>query len=103
MSCDFFFKKIKLAFFFRGYKSVLQFSILVIQIGFSAPQGCGKTTLVFALDYLFRSTGRWSLNSDTTIILYKIFYLCYKHYQERHSCNKFLVHANILGNLQQYL
>ncbi|XP_058074666.1 D-glycerate 3-kinase, chloroplastic isoform X2 [Magnolia sinica] len=27
-------------------------------IGFSAPQGSGKTTLVFALDYLFRLTGR---------------------------------------------
>lgn len=27
-------------------------------IGFSAPQGCGKTTLVFALDCLFRMTGR---------------------------------------------
>ncbi|KAI8000980.1 hypothetical protein LOK49_LG09G02054 [Camellia lanceoleosa] len=27
-------------------------------IGFSAPQGCGKTTLVFALDYLFQITGR---------------------------------------------
>lgn len=27
-------------------------------IGFSAPQGCGKTTLVFALDYLFKTTGR---------------------------------------------
>ncbi|CAI9114072.1 OLC1v1014691C1 [Oldenlandia corymbosa var. corymbosa] len=27
-------------------------------IGFSAPQGCGKTTLVFALDYLFKITGR---------------------------------------------
>ncbi|KAI6690003.1 hypothetical protein NL676_026831 [Syzygium grande] len=27
-------------------------------IGFSAPQGCGKTTLVFALDYLFKVTGR---------------------------------------------
>ncbi|GAA0145009.1 nucleotide kinase [Lithospermum erythrorhizon] len=27
-------------------------------IGFSAPQGCGKTTLVFALEYLFRVTGR---------------------------------------------
>ncbi|KAE7997407.1 hypothetical protein FH972_002046 [Carpinus fangiana] len=27
-------------------------------IGFSAPQGCGKTTLVFALDYLFRVAGR---------------------------------------------
>ncbi|KAJ0231039.1 D-glycerate 3-kinase [Hirschfeldia incana] len=25
-------------------------------IGFSAPQGCGKTTLVFALDYLFKTT-----------------------------------------------
>lgn len=31
---------------------------LVMQIGFNAPQGCGKTTLVFALDYLFRITGR---------------------------------------------
>ncbi|XP_010532134.1 PREDICTED: D-glycerate 3-kinase, chloroplastic-like [Tarenaya hassleriana] len=29
-------------------------------IGFSAPQGCGKTTLVFALDYLFKTTGRKS-------------------------------------------
>ncbi|KAJ9190109.1 hypothetical protein P3X46_001340 [Hevea brasiliensis] len=29
-------------------------------IGFSAPQGCGKTTLVFALDYLFKKTGRKS-------------------------------------------
>ncbi|XP_012456558.1 D-glycerate 3-kinase, chloroplastic [Gossypium raimondii] len=29
-------------------------------IGFSAPQGCGKTTLVFALDYLFRITNRKS-------------------------------------------
>ncbi|KAF8393310.1 hypothetical protein HHK36_021551 [Tetracentron sinense] len=29
-------------------------------IGFSAPQGCGKTTLVFALDYLFRVTDRKS-------------------------------------------
>lgn len=27
-------------------------------IGFSAPQGCGKTTLVFALDFLFKITGR---------------------------------------------
>ena len=27
-----------------------------MQIGFSAPQGCGKTTLVFALDYLFKTT-----------------------------------------------
>ncbi|GAB2293582.1 hypothetical protein Dimus_027791 [Dionaea muscipula] len=26
-------------------------------IGFSAPQGCGKTTLVLALDYLFRLSG----------------------------------------------
>ncbi|XWS16394.1 hypothetical protein CRYUN_Cryun34aG0083500 [Craigia yunnanensis] len=34
-------------------------------IGFSAPQGCGKTTLVFALDYLFRITGR---NSATISI-----------------------------------
>lgn len=30
----------------------------VMQIGFSAPQGCGKTTLVFALNYLFQITGR---------------------------------------------
>ncbi|XP_058192402.1 D-glycerate 3-kinase, chloroplastic isoform X3 [Rhododendron vialii] len=31
-----------------------------IVIGFSAPQGCGKTTLVFALEYLFKVTGRKS-------------------------------------------
>lgn len=31
-----------------------------LMIGFSAPQGCGKTTLVFALDYLFQTTGRKS-------------------------------------------
>ncbi|CAL0322019.1 unnamed protein product [Lupinus luteus] len=30
-------------------------------IGFSAPQGCGKTTLVYALDYLFQVTGRKSV------------------------------------------
>ncbi|KAL2932515.1 D-glycerate 3-kinase chloroplastic [Bienertia sinuspersici] len=29
-------------------------------IGFSAPQGCGKTTLVYALNYLFQITGRKS-------------------------------------------
>ncbi|KAL5576377.1 hypothetical protein UlMin_018076 [Ulmus minor] len=29
-------------------------------VGFSAPQGCGKTTLVCGLDYLFRKTGRKS-------------------------------------------
>ncbi|ANM57790.1 P-loop containing nucleoside triphosphate hydrolases superfamily protein [Arabidopsis thaliana] len=29
-------------------------------IGFSAPQGCGKTTLVFALDYLFKTTKKKS-------------------------------------------
>lgn len=34
-------------------------------IGVSAPQGSGKTTLVFALDYLFRRTGR---NSATISI-----------------------------------
>ncbi|WZZ07425.1 hypothetical protein YC2023_093346 [Brassica napus] len=28
-------------------------------IGFSAPQGCGKTTLVFALDYLFKTTKKY--------------------------------------------
>ncbi|CAL9241354.1 unnamed protein product [Arabidopsis halleri] len=30
-------------------------------IGFSAPQGCGKTTLVFALDYLFKTTKKKSV------------------------------------------
>ncbi|KAG2324548.1 hypothetical protein Bca4012_039054 [Brassica carinata] len=34
-------------------------------IGFSAPQGCGKTTLVFALDYLFKTT---KMNSATISI-----------------------------------
>ncbi|KAG4381798.1 hypothetical protein GLYMA_15G221066v4 [Glycine max] len=32
--------------------------VFVSQIGFSAPQGCGKTTLVFAVDYLFEVIGR---------------------------------------------
>ncbi|CAN1234917.1 D-glycerate 3-kinase, chloroplastic [Linum perenne] len=32
----------------------------VVQIGFSAPQGCGKTTLVSALAHLFDITGRKS-------------------------------------------
>ncbi|PON58910.1 P-loop containing nucleoside triphosphate hydrolase [Trema orientale] len=41
-----------------GYKDGEDIPPLVI--GFSAPQGCGKTTLVFALDYLFRVTGRKS-------------------------------------------
>ncbi|XP_021724312.1 D-glycerate 3-kinase, chloroplastic-like, partial [Chenopodium quinoa] len=35
-----------------------EISLLYLQIGFSAPQGCGKTTLVFALYYLFQITGR---------------------------------------------
>ncbi|RWR83051.1 D-glycerate 3-kinase, chloroplastic isoform X1 [Cinnamomum micranthum f. kanehirae] len=39
--------------------------ITPLVIGVSAPQGCGKTTLVFALDYLFRVTGR---NSATLSI-----------------------------------
>ncbi|XXG56040.1 hypothetical protein AAC387_Pa03g3562 [Persea americana] len=34
--------------------------ITPLVIGVSAPQGSGKTTLVFALDYLFRVTGRKS-------------------------------------------
>ncbi|KAF4372433.1 hypothetical protein CsatB_012853 [Cannabis sativa] len=41
-----------------GYKEGEDIPPLVI--GFSAPQGCGKTTLVFALDYLFKITGRRS-------------------------------------------
>ncbi|KAI7985366.1 hypothetical protein LOK49_LG14G01838 [Camellia lanceoleosa] len=41
----------------HGCKTAPHFSS---QIGFSAPQGCGKTTLVFALDYLFQITGRKS-------------------------------------------
>ncbi|KAG9459368.1 hypothetical protein H6P81_003876 [Aristolochia fimbriata] len=36
-----------------------------LMIGVSAPQGCGKTTLVYALDYLFRKLGR---NSATLSI-----------------------------------
>lgn len=31
-----------------------------LQIGVSAPQGSGKTTLVFSLDYLFRQSGRYA-------------------------------------------
>ncbi|XLR53415.1 hypothetical protein S83_004087, partial [Arachis hypogaea] len=47
-------------------------------IGFSAPQGCGKTILVFALNYLFQKTGRFALNFEAiksaTISIYN-FYL----------------------------
>ncbi|KAK9677165.1 hypothetical protein RND81_11G125100 [Saponaria officinalis] len=32
--------------------------VLPLMIGFSAPQGCGKTTLVFALNFLFYESGR---------------------------------------------
>ncbi|KAK9130862.1 hypothetical protein Sjap_011349 [Stephania japonica] len=50
-------------------------------IGFSAPQGCGKTTLVFALDYLFRVTGRQvaygNYNKSATISI-DDFYLTYE-------------------------
>ena len=35
-----------------------ELSLFIFQIGVSAPQGSGKTTLVFVLDYLFRRTGR---------------------------------------------
>jgi len=45
------------------------------QIGFSAPQGCGKTTLVFALDYLFEVIGRWALNFEATVLLNLFFVL----------------------------
>lgn len=41
-----------------GYKEGEDIPPLVI--GFSAPQGCGKTTLVFALNYLFSITERKS-------------------------------------------
>jgi len=44
-----------------------------MQIGFSAPQGCGKTTLVFALDYLFKTTKKYiallHLISHVTIVI----------------------------------
>ncbi|KAH6782128.1 P-loop containing nucleoside triphosphate hydrolases superfamily protein [Perilla frutescens var. hirtella] len=39
-------------------KFVDEDDIAPLVIGFSAPQGCGKTTLVFALDFLFKVTGR---------------------------------------------
>lgn len=48
---------------------LLNFSLGMAQIGFSAPQGCGKTTLVYALDYLFRVTGRFVLNLEETVTL----------------------------------
>ncbi|KAI3670480.1 hypothetical protein L1987_87815 [Smallanthus sonchifolius] len=41
-------------------KDLFEFICSGRKIGFSAPQGCGKTTLVFALDYLFRTSGRKS-------------------------------------------
>ncbi|CAM6093986.1 unnamed protein product [Calypogeia fissa] len=31
---------------------------LVAQIGINAPQGCGKTTVVESLEFLFKSIGR---------------------------------------------
>jgi D-glycerate 3-kinase len=47
--------------------------VLTMQIGFSAPQGCGKTTLVFALDYLFKTTKKYiallHLISHVTIVI----------------------------------
>ncbi|KAJ1284850.1 hypothetical protein BS78_03G236500 [Paspalum vaginatum] len=51
-------------------------------IGVSAPQGCGKTTLVFALDYLFRVSGR---NSTTLSI--DDFYLTAKEQNELRDRN----------------
>ncbi|RYR27137.1 hypothetical protein Ahy_B02g061471 [Arachis hypogaea] len=44
----------------RLLSQLFQLNELYLTIGFSAPQGCGKTTLVFALDYLFQKTGRKS-------------------------------------------
>lgn len=32
----------------------------VAQIGINAPQGCGKTTVVESLEFLFGSIGRWA-------------------------------------------
>lgn len=35
-----------------------QFFCRLEQIGISAPQGCGKTTIVYSLEFLFNSLGR---------------------------------------------
>ncbi|XP_021736791.1 D-glycerate 3-kinase, chloroplastic-like [Chenopodium quinoa] len=51
-------------------------------IGFSAPQGCGKTTLVFALYYLFQITGR-----KTATISIDDFYLTAEEQGELREAN----------------
>lgn len=48
----------KIPVIFCGHINILNVSLFLLQIGFSAPQGCGKTTLVFALDFLFQLNGR---------------------------------------------
>ncbi|KAH7433411.1 hypothetical protein KP509_07G068000 [Ceratopteris richardii] len=42
------------------YKESEEIPALVI--GITAPQGCGKSTLVYSLDYLFNSTGRRAIS-----------------------------------------
>ncbi|KAF5739127.1 D-glycerate 3-kinase chloroplastic-like [Tripterygium wilfordii] len=64
-------------------------------IGFSAPQGCGKTTLVFALDYLFRVSG-----SKSATISIDDFYLTAEHQaklREQHPDNALLEYRGNAG------
>lgn len=51
------------------FKGLIIFSFCMTQIGFSAPQGCGKTTLVFALDFLFQMIGRYAFSFEAIVIL----------------------------------
>ncbi|KAK9100869.1 hypothetical protein Scep_024299 [Stephania cephalantha] len=65
-------------------------------IGFSAPQGCGKTTLVFALDYLFRVTG-----CKSATISIDDFYLTYEDQaklREENSENALLEYRGNAGS-----
>ncbi|XP_021731925.1 D-glycerate 3-kinase, chloroplastic-like [Chenopodium quinoa] len=65
-------------------------------IGFSAPQGCGKTTLVFALYYLFQITGR-----KTATISIDDFYLTAEEQgklREANSGNRLLEYRGNAGS-----
>jgi D-glycerate 3-kinase len=52
----------------------LHHHVLLLQMGISAPQGCGKTTLVEQLQELFAATGRCaaSVSIDDFYLTYKV-------------------------------
>lgn len=67
------------------FKGLIIFSFCMTQIGFSAPQGCGKTTLVFALDYLFQMIGRYAFSFEAILIEFIFYFDDYINFQE--VCN----------------